>query len=149
MTLKVHKVKWQVSLSSGETLFEEKGDFISVPGELSPWNKLLKYIEDNSLTITSLSLYTDDGRTFNLPSLGKNPKFRAFDLAVKPCKFALERKYATDVDDKDNADRFTTVNAWYDLGYCNEFGNVSLKLSIWVDENNTNNCWTLVTMEAN
>ncbi len=147
MTLKVHKVKWQVSLSNGQTLFEEKGDFVTIPGELSPWNRLLKYIEDNSLTITSLSLYTDDGKTFNLHSLGKNPKFRAFDLGIKPCKLALERRYASDIDDKANPDLFTTICAWYDLGHCAEFGDVKIKLSIWVDENNTNNSWSLVTVE--
>lgn len=141
MTLQVHKVKWQVSLSDGQTLFEDKGDFAVVPGELSPWNKLLKYIEDNSLAITSLSLYTDDGRTFNLPSLGKNPKFRAFDLATKPTKLMLERKFAVDADDKDNPDMFTTICAWYD------FENIIIKLSIWVSEANPNNSWSLITLE--
>lgn len=142
MTLQVHKVKWQVSLSNGKTVFEDKGDFKLIPGELSPWNRLLKYVEDNSLTITSLSLYTDDGRTFNLPSLGKNPKFSAFDIAQKPYKFSLERKYAADINTDDGTsekqDSFTTICAWY------KFGEVSLKLSIWVDESNTKNCWCLV-----
>lgn len=147
MTLTVHKVKWQVSLSNGETFFEDKGNFIVIPGELSPWQKLLKYCEDNSLTITSLSLYTDDGRTFNLPSLGKNPKFRVFDLAQKPYKFTLERRYASDTDDMEHADRYTTIVAWYKFVNCPEFGDVSLKLSIWVDENNTQNSWSLITME--
>lgn len=142
MTQQVHKVKWQVSLSNGETFFEDKGNFLQVDGELSPYNKLLEYIKYKDVSITSLSLYTDDGRTFNLPSLGKHPKFRSFDTAIKPYKLAMERRCAMDTDG-DSAEKFTTICAWYAL---NDY-DLSIKLSIWVDENNTNNSWSLVEME--
>ena len=131
-----HNVKWQVSLNNGETLYEGKGNFVEVEGELSPWNKMQEYITANDLEITSLSLYTDSGQRWNLPSKGNNPKFRAFDMAQKPYKLQLERVFGMDYDDQSNPERYTTINAFYD------YEGVTYKLSIWVDEKNTNNTWT-------
>lgn len=136
-----HNVKWQVSLNNGETLYEGKGNFIEVEGELSPWNKMLEYLQANNLEITSLSLYTDSGQRWNLPSKGGNPKFRAFDMAQKPFKLQLERVQGMDWDDQNNPDIYTTINAFYD------YEGVIYKLSVWVDEKNTNNTWTLFTKQ--
>jgi len=136
-----HNVKWQVSLNNGETLYEGKGLFIEVAGELSPWNKLQEYITANNLEITSLSLYTDSGQRWNLPSKGNNPKFRAFDLAQKPFKLNLGRVQAMDIDEPENADKFTTVSAYYD------YDGIVYKMSIWVDERNTNNSWSFFVKE--
>lgn len=136
-----HNVKWQVSLNNGETLYEGKGNFIEVEGELSPWNKMLEYLQANNLEITSLSLYTDSGQRWNLPSKGGNPKFRAFDIAQKPYKLQLERVQGMDWDDQNNPDIYTTINAFYD------YEGVIYKLSVWVDEKNTNNTWTLFTKQ--
>lgn len=133
-----HNVKWKVSLNNGSTFYEDKGIFTEVENELSPYNKLLEYLKSNDLSITSISLFTDDGKTFQLPSLGKNPKFKAFDNPLKPYKYALERKYSYDIGEIDKADRFTTIAAFYRLD------NLELKLSVWVDENNTNNSWSLL-----
>jgi len=142
-----HKVKWQVSLSNGETFQEGRGMFEQIEGELSPWNKLLKYVEEVRAPITSLSLYTDDGRTFNLHSIGKNPKFASFDIGQKPYKLALERKFAADMAvEGGNAEResnFTTIAAWYSLEPIQK----CIKLAIWVDEDNPDNCWSLLTFE--
>jgi hypothetical protein len=136
-----HNVKWQVSLNNGETLYEGKGNFVEIEGELSPWNKMIQYITENNLEITSLSLYTNSGQRWNLPSKGGNPKFRAFDIAQKPFKLQLERVQGMDWDDQNNPDIYTTINAFYD------YEGVIYKLSIWVDEKNTNNTWTLFTKQ--
>ena len=136
-----HNVKWQVSLNNGETLYEGKGNFVEVEGELSAWNKMIQYITENNLEITSLSLYTNSGQRWNLPSKGGNPKFRAFDIAQKPFKLQLERVQGMDWDDQNNPDIYTTINAFYD------YEGVIYKLSIWVDEKNTNNTWTLFTKQ--
>lgn len=136
-----HSVLFQVSLSNGETFYEEKGKFVTVPGELSPWNKLLKYISENKVLITSLSLYTKDGRTFNLPSAGRDPKFRPFVVAEKPIDFCLKRYLGREMDIENlkvvkigPSDWFTSIEAVYP----------NYKLQIWVDENNTQNSWSLV-----
>jgi hypothetical protein len=136
-----HNVKWQVSLSNGETFFEEKGDFKTIPDIKSPWLRLMDYVVDNQVEITSLSLYTDNGMTFNLPSAGKNPKFKAFGEAKKPLDYLACRKMGQDfirngnkLEKTDKVDLFTVIIAYYE----------NYQLQLWVDENNPRNCWTLV-----
>jgi hypothetical protein len=135
-----HKVLFQVSLSNGETFFEEKGKFITIPGELSPWQRLINYTAEKKLLITSLSLYTSDGQTFNLPSSGRDPKFRPFSLAEKPIDYnychylAREHKVVdNEIVGTNPSDWFAVVEAIY----------ADYKLQLWVDENNTKNCWVL------
>lgn len=141
MDLKTHNVKFKVSLSNGETFFEGKGDYVLIPGELSPWQRLQKYIADKQLLITSLSLYTDDGRTFNLPSAGRDPKFRPFATAEKPLDFNYCHYVAREHDivgqqivNTVPSDWFTVIEAIYQ----------TYTLQLWVDENNTRNSWVLV-----
>ena len=136
-----HIAKWMVSLSNGENHYEEKGSFKTIDGELSPWQRLLAYLEANSLKITALSVYTDDGRYFNLPSAGKNPKFKAFGEATPPLGFKQFRQLGGDVVDNGDGtgtitspDLFTVVEAQYETH----------NLQLWVD-NKTLNCWTIIT----
>lgn len=129
----MHNALWRVATSNGENFYEGKGKFIEVDGEQSPWNKLLSYLEETEQTITSLGLYTDDGRTFNLPSLGKNPKFSVFSEAQKPLKYNFFRALSQDIQ-TDDKELFTVIEAVYE-GY---------SLQLWVDENNTQNSWVLV-----
>lgn len=142
----LHNVKWKVSLSNGETLHEEKGEYISVKGELSPWQKLLAHLEETNARVTSLSLYTDDGQTFNLPSAGKNPQFKMFNTAPIPKAYKMFRQFGQDYDGKHKL-HFTVAEAMYELA--NNTGAVvaRLILQIWVDENNTRNTWSLVNIE--
>lgn len=128
-------VKWQVSLSNGETFFESKGDYKTIAGELSPWNRLLKYISDNNLKITSMSLFTDDGQTFNLPSAGKDPKFHEFSTASKPESFKFFRKLGQNLDLGTPDDLFGVIEATYP----------TFVVQLWVDDYHTSNCWVLVT----
>jgi len=136
-----NNVTWQVSLSNGETFFEGKGQFEEIAGIDSSWQRLIKYIAVNKLSITSLSLVTEDGRTFNLPSAGKNPKFKPFVDAEKPLDYELHRTISREhtvvnnqITKTENVDWFTYIEAIYP----------NYKLQLWVDENNTRNSWVLV-----
>ena len=130
------KVKWQVSLSDGTTVYEGKGDYLYIAGELSPWNRLLEHIKTNELRITSLSLYTDKGQTFNLPSAGKNPKFHLFASSPQPIGYKMFRAVGHDIDAQ-SEDHFTVAEADYG----------DYRLQLWVDNQHPENCWTLLVKE--
>lgn len=138
-----HTVLWNVSLSNGETIYEEKGEYQTIPGELSPWNRLLAYIEKNNLKITSLALYTESGRRFNLPSAGNNPKFHAFSLVEQPVKYKMFRKAAGDVMRPTTGQDAIIENAELYIVAEAEYANGS-KLHVWVD-NKTHNSWSVIT----
>lgn len=67
------KIRWLASLSDGSTAIEGEPPFHSVRGELSPWGKLLKHIEESGHKITGMRVQIErDGlptMTINLPSL--------------------------------------------------------------------------------
>jgi hypothetical protein len=128
-----HNILWKVSLSNGETIHESIGLYKKIEGDLSPWNKLLKYCDENDLVITSLSLWSRKGKTYNLPSSGKQPRFRFFIEAEKPVAYKMFRAYSS--DSYGDYEHYTVAEAEYTDGK---------KLQIWVDEKNTNNSWVLV-----
>lgn len=137
------KIKWQVSLSNGETFFEDKGDYVLIPGELSPWQRLIKYIALNRLLITSISLYTDNGYRYNLPSSGNNPNFKPFRLAEKPLDYNFEHYFAAEKGlnesreinvDINEGELYTVISAIYP----------KYTLQLWVSENNPKNSWCVV-----
>jgi hypothetical protein len=134
----LHNLRWQVSLANGDTFIEGSGLFDEVAGELSPWQKLLRYKTEQNTHITSLSLLTNDGRTFNLPSAGKNPKFIEFDGLEKPTDYLVCRKISRKIDIAGNTQEvdwlFTVAIAKY----------ADYELQLWVDEKNTSNMWTMV-----
>ena len=134
----LHTVRWSVSLSNGETIHEGKGEYEEKDGELSPWQKLLAHIAECGASITSLTLSTDSGATFALPSAGKNPKFKAFADAPKPASFRMFRKIGVDMDPSGKGlgeeDLYTVIEATYAD---------DRKVQIWVDER-THNAWTLL-----
>lgn len=151
-----HKVKWQVSLSNGETFFEGKGDYQDIQdGRPSPWQRLNSYLVANNLKLTSLSLYTDDNQTFQLPSAGKNPKFKEFGELPAPYEFNFFRKVGTEVGMEGNkqtgepkmVDWYTCIEASYFVDITRpkkaEMIRVVLALQLWVDEMNPKNCWVL------
>ena len=142
-------VKWQVSLSNGETFQEGNNPYEVRPGELSPWQRLIKYIAVNKLQITSIGLVNIFGQTFNLPSAGRNPKFRVFAQAEQPLDFNFFRQIGADmtvpaemmkkggelnIRPEQASDWFTVIEAIYSKH----------SLQIWVDENNPKNSWVLV-----
>lgn len=119
--------RWKVGLSNGQTVTEG----VSKKGELSPWLTLQQYLADNNLTITSLSLI-HGSRTFNLPSLGNNPKFRAFYSDKKPVSYNFGRVIGVS---KNEQDVFARIQAIYE----------HVTLELWVDENRPDNCWVNIT----
>ena len=135
--MKTPNVKWSVSLSDGQTIFEEKGEYKSIEGEPSPWQKLQKLIQESGLTITSFCLYTDDGKRWNLPSAGRNPKFRVFDVAEKPKSYRAMRIMGADIlgGQYENEDHYAIAEALYEGGK---------KLQIWVSEANPENSWSVI-----
>lgn len=127
-------VQFIVSLSNGETIYEGKGDYTRLAGQPSPWMRLMHYIAVNKLTITSLNLYTPDGHVHKLPSIGNNPKFRAFTDVIKPIKYNFKRIIAKDIVPNAQEEIFVVIEAIY-LDYV---------LSIWVSDNNPKQSWTLL-----
>lgn len=135
------KVLFKVSLSNGETYYEGKGEYQEIPGQPMPWRRLYNSVIERGLRITSLSLYTEDGRTFNLPSAGKNPKFPEFAKLERPIDFNVERKLGLEHDVVGNQVKSTVMADHYTVA---EVTYPSHKLQIWVDEMDTRNSWVLV-----
>ena len=142
--MQTHRVKFKVSLSSGETYYEGKSPFENIPGQLSPWQRLIAYTVTHKCLITSLSLYTEDGHVYNLPSAGKNPRFHLFRENKKPIDYNYFHSVATEtnvtqeygIDKKSQkvADWYAVIEAVYP----------DHKLQIWVDELNPKSCWALI-----
>lgn len=130
------KVLFTIGLSNGETITEEKGNFETIEGELSPWQRLLSYMAEKDVYITSLSLYTKDGQRWNLPSAGKNPKFKAFADAPKPTDFDFFRKMGGDVMNGSvtKEEHYTVAEARYEDG---------TRIQVWVD-NETCKSWSMI-----
>ncbi len=134
--MQTHNIKWTVSLSNGETLYEGKGDFKEVEGEDSPYRKLLKHLDKKDLKITSLGLYNDNNSRWNLPSAGKNPKFKAFDDAEKPKDYRFFRKIGADILSgvPKNEEVFAVIEAQFE----------NYKLQLWVRDDSPHESWVLV-----
>ena len=127
-------VIWKASLSNGETVYEGKGQFVEVEGELSPWNKLIKYVTENTLKITSLALVSFDGRTFHVPSTGTNPHFPLFHRAEKPVDYRFfNAATSTLIDGGETGRHYRVIEAVYETH----------RLQMWVDVFNPRNCWCL------
>lgn len=134
----MHNVFFTIGLSNGETLTEEKGNYVTIPGELSPFQKAKAYIQKTGATITSVSLYSRDGKRWNIPSSGKNPKFSAFAECPKPISYQFFRKMGADVNPEDgslsNEEVYSVIEATYEDGRI---------LQTWV-HNTTFASWTLI-----
>lgn len=134
------KAKWKVSLSNGETFYEDKGNFKALPGELSPWQRLLLYLQEKNVNITYLGLYSDDNKTWNLPSSGRNPKFSMFSKTKKPINYRMFRTSAMDISltgGKSASENYTVIESEYE----------NMFLQIWVSEEDINNCWSAIIMK--
>lgn len=132
------KVLWTAGLSNGETITEEKGNFKTVEGELSPWQKLKLYAAEKGVFITSISLYTKDGLRWNLPSAGKNPKFGEFAKVEKPLDFRMFRKAAKDLKSDGSGE-----GDWEDIHTCIEAIYPDMSIQVWVSEESLTS-WVLI-----
>lgn len=129
-------VLWRVSLSNGETFQENQKPFNIIPGELSPWRRLLQYVDDSDLHITSCALFHQN-KTYNLHSAGNSPKFSRFNMVNKPESYWVERVLGVDraVNGQERERQLFTVGiARYK----------TFDLEVWVDDKNPRNTWTLV-----
>lgn len=138
-----HKILWQVSLSNGETFQEGKGKFEEIQGDLSPWQRLLGYLQTQELHITSLSLIDlPSGSVHNLPSMGKNPNFEPFRKAQKPLFYGMNRCIATEANWDGVADpESSQVREWYTVA---KAVYPEYSLQIWVSELDGRNSWILI-----
>src|SRR6056297_3747626 len=128
-------IKWTVGLSDGSNKQSDKGEFKRVKGELSPWQKLLNYIDKKGLKITSLALFIE-GKRWNLPSKGNQPKFRAFDEAKSPNSYRFFRKMGVDIlnGKKKDVEHYAVAEAQYN----------NKKLQIWVKDKEPYPSWSIV-----
>lgn len=129
-------ISWKVSLNNGESFQEKQKPFDIIPGELSPWKRLEKYVQDNNLAITSCALFYKD-KLYNLHSTGGSPRFQRFSLVEKPIKYRVERVLGTDISPQNkvlSTELFTIAIA--------EYKNYDLEL--WVSDKNPSNSWSLV-----
>jgi hypothetical protein len=135
------RVRWKASLSNGETLYEGKGKYQWVDNEKSPWQKLMDYIANEILEITSLSLMNDGGQNFHLPSNGKNPRSTIFANIEKPLDYRMFRSVSSSLiligsraNERNLDSKYAVIEATYP----------EYRLQLWVSEFNPENCWTVV-----
>lgn len=136
-----HNARWIAGLSDGTTCEEGKGEYKSVAAEPSPWQRLLSETARSGRVITSLGLVGEGGRAWNLPSVGKSPKFKAFADAPKPAEYRMFRQLGRDAVRSDGAqaaqDLYTVIECRYPDGS---------RLQLWVDEA-TGVSWAMVPAE--
>lgn len=143
-----HRVMWAASLSNGEDAHENKGKFLHVDGERSPWGKLVAYMKETGTRVTSLRLVVADGRTFNLPSSGKRaPKFDNFHGAAKPHTLRCYRAYGQDSVYDVEAGTTTPIPGTQDLYTIIEAEYFTHKTQLWVSEENTRDCHVLTELQ--
>ena len=139
--VETHRVFWRVSLSNGETFHENKRPFRRIAGELSPWERLKIHMEREGAHITSLSLYANDGKTWNMPSAGGNPHFAAFASAPKPDAFNFFRRAGQSF----NVDLALTQQHVFAVA---EATIGTGKVQVWVNDKHPENCWVLVVPDG-
>ncbi len=133
-----HNIFWTASLSDGSTIYEGKGEYAIEPGQLSPWQRLRVFLNENpTIKITSLSLYTNDNRRFNLPSAGRNPKFKIFAESEQPTGYNFKRLAGIDFDmagKQEGTEIYAIIEAIY----------ATKTLQMWVSDSDTRNCWSVI-----
>lgn len=94
------KISFLVTLSNGEKVIENRGDYRWIDGQPSPWNRLITYVAKNKLSISWLGLVTEDGQVYNLPMSGGKSRFAEFNKpdSIKPNYYEVKRFLARDMD---------------------------------------------------
>lgn len=145
-TLPLPKINFIVSLSNGETIIEGKGDYQWLnDGRKSPWQRLIRYTVENKLLITSLSLYSADGRVYTLPPSGKFAKFKGYadrGEKDKPIDYHVERFLARDTHGVMEGGKATMTGSLVAEFYTKAIAYYpGYQLELWVDELDTRNSW--------
>lgn len=126
--MEIPKTSWQVFLSNGEIAIEGHGKFEYIEAALSPYQRLLKYIEENKLTIQGMSIKTPLGNII-LPSV--SPKFGG----EIPISFKHRRKVIRDFEFKHSGKKTDFVYNMIEATYS------EYKLQLYVSENGDFNSW--------
>lgn len=134
----MHQVQFIIGLSNGEMITEGKGNYQRTAGEHSPWMRAIRYIAESGVKITSLSLYTADGKRWNLPSAGKNPKFKEVGEYPVPVSFNFFRKAGIDIDPDDHSQTLSDVYAVAEAQYPD-----GKSVQLWVNDE-TMSAWTFI-----
>ena len=123
---------WFASLSNGNTVYEGKGDYTVIPGQLSPWLRIQEHLKTTGTYLTSLGLYATDGQRYLLPPLGKNPSFAPYRKAhARPLSYNMFRQIDTEIGLAGRSEKqYTVVEARYEQGI----------VQLYVD-NSTKNSW--------
>ena len=127
----MEKVKFICGLSNGESLIEGQDRLSYVAGEDSPWRKLQKYINDNELKITSLSLVckTELGnRHYNLPNA--KPRFFGYEGRI-PKDYRVFRRVYTEGATGGGYEHYTVAEAVYE----------DCRVQLWVSELDPDKSW--------
>jgi hypothetical protein len=143
-----HKVKWKAVLNNGVIAIEGEGDYCE-NNDISPWQRLEKFVIDNNLEIVDVSLFTANGQTFCLPTHQNRPRVKAFERKEQNASYVVLRTIAREADvtrDNNNynvskdvlVEHYTILRVYYiDNGH-------NYTAEVWVNEQNTNNCWFLI-----
>lgn len=146
------KARWLVSLSNGDTAIEGKPPYEEIEGELSPWQRLIRYLSFNKLSITGIRIQLDSDtnptRTFNLPSLSPKAKwinrkpilpigfnyFRTVEQ-VMTVESVDEKGQINGLERKENLDtHYIEIHAYYP----------TFTLVFIVDEDTGNESWAMI-----
>ena len=88
MERKTDTARWVATLSNGQTIVEDSGEFTFSPGEPKPWVKLTRYLGESDLYLTSLRL-NFKGRTIHMPRTNFG-KFGMTEHSMSPLFYSLQ-----------------------------------------------------------
>ena len=136
------RTKWLASLSDGATIIEREGLVAEVPGGLSSWQQLLRYLEEKNLHITGMRIQASQSggpvQTYNLPSFNRTPKGnheRWVTLKpISPISYNYFRWVTKALSDSTSARHQIEIRAIY----------TDFTVSLFVDENEGNESWVVV-----
>lgn len=150
------KARWLVSLSNGETAIEGKTPYEEIVKELSPWQRLIRFVALNKLRITTIRIQVEvEGqptRTFNLPSLSPKAKwgnlkpilpsgfnyFRRIEQTMIP-EYVDETGIHGLHPDPSGVKNFIEIHAFYP----------TFNLVTIVDEDTGNESWSMIVPKQN
>jgi hypothetical protein len=133
-------VRWVATLSNGDTIAEQSGEWVEIPGQRKPWVRLTQFAAKNGYYLTSLRLNVD-GRTIHMPRANFD-RFAMNETSLAPLFYSLQYHMEADGlfgsgDEKQS--KFIDLAAHYPEGiavhYIQELGEQS-------------NSWVLLTKDA-
>ena len=143
------ETRWLASLSDGKMAIEGKGKFREIPNEPSPWQKLIKYLYANKVSITGLRIQVlKDGKivnTYHLPTSSDKGRFHYLS-SLKPQRFNYFRRYAEVMTAESVKEGVITVGSGKDVERHIEVHAIyeDFVLMIIVEEKEGNKSWVQI-----